>query len=141
MHFYGNSGVCLFKYLVHSTDSQVSFSLFVLILDFTCFLIISVCYLMVYSYAKTSSTSELGRKRNRVLQIKVGVIILTDFLTWVPFTIVCLLHYGEILDAQPWYSLFSTILLPINSVINPLLYDDTIGSMVKKSIRGFRVSS
>ena len=69
----------------------------------------------------------------------MGVIILTDFLTWVPFTIVCLLHYAEVLDAQPFYSLFSTILLPINSVINPLLYDDTIGGIARRSFRKIRV--
>ena len=33
-------------------------------------------------------------------------------------------HYLEILDATPWYSVFSMAILPINSVINPLLYND-----------------
>jgi hypothetical protein len=35
------------------------------------------------------------------------------------------------LDATPWYSIFSMIVLPINSVINPFLYDDFIASKVR----------
>jgi hypothetical protein len=37
-----------------------------------------------------------------------------------------MLHYLEVVDATPWYSVFSMIILPINSVINPLLYNDFI---------------
>jgi hypothetical protein len=75
--------------------------------------------------------------RNRKLQIKVSVIILTDFLCWIPFTIVCFLHFGEVIDATMWYPVFSSIILPINSVINPLLYDTLLGATL---IRPFKAS-
>jgi hypothetical protein len=41
------------------------------------------------------------------------------------------LHFLEILDATPWYSVFSMVVLPTNSVINPWLYDDFIIRKIK----------
>ena len=71
------------------------------------------------------------KERNRRMQQKISTIIATDFLCWIPFAIVCCLHATEIVDATSWYGLFSLVILPINSVINPLLYDkyvtDAIG--------------
>ena len=40
-------------------------------------------------------------------------------------------HYLEIVDATPWYSIFSMVVLPINSVINPFLYGDTLMGKVR----------
>ena len=60
------------------------------------------------------------------MQRKIAIIIATDFCCWVPFVIVCCLHSLSLLDATPWYALFSIVILPINSVINPLLYDNTV---------------
>ena len=57
---------------------------------------------------------------------RVTIIIATDFFCWVPFIIICVVHSLEILDATRWYSVLSLAILPINSVINPFLYDDTI---------------
>jgi hypothetical protein len=62
------------------------------------------------------------RKNKQKLQMKIGLIILTDFLCWIPFIAVCYLHYSELIDATSWYTNFSIIILPINSTINPLLY-------------------
>ena len=32
----------------------------------------------------------------------------------------------------PWYALLSILILPINSVINPVLYDDTMGRVIRR---------
>ena len=60
------------------------------------------------------------------MEAKIAAIILTDFLCWVPLTAVCFLHFIEVIDATPWYPIFSSILLPLNSVINPVLYNRKI---------------
>ena len=132
--FYGNDPVCLFKFFVSPDESQIKFSWSILTVNFICFGVISISYLIVFVFTSTSSSSlsegatgDLVRKRNQRLQRKVSVIILTDFLCWVPFILICLLHTKEVVDASPWYALLSILILPINSVINPLLYDDTIG--------------
>ena len=134
LSFYGNDPVCLFKFFVSSDEPQAAFSWSLLALNFVCFGTISISYLVVFVITSTSSSSLsegttgiLVRNRNHRLQRKISIIILTDFLCWVPFIIICLLHTRKLVDASPWYALLSILILPINSVINPLLYDDTIG--------------
>ena len=42
------------------------------------------------------------------------------------------LHYFMIVDASPWYTTFSIVILPINSVLNPVLYDPYLGTLFDK---------
>ena len=143
--FYGNDPVCLFKFFVSSDEPQTTFSWSILTVNFICFGVISISYLIVFIITSTSSSSlsegatgDLVRNRNHRLQRKVSVIIFTDFLCWVPFIIICLLHTTEVADASPFYAPLSILILPINSVINPLLYDDTIGRMFGRIVRWMR---
>ena len=132
VHFYGNDGVCVFKYLVTMDDPQKWFSLSVLIINFICFLFISWSYIQIHLENKTSAQNvgNAGNlqqpQTNWKLEMKIRIIIATDFLCWVPMVIICFLHFAGVMDASSWYPLFSIIILPINSVINPLLYDNTI---------------
>ena len=135
--FYGNDGVCLFKYFVKNKDPQRIFVWSILTLNFVCFIFITLSYLVIgfISYKSSRSLTQSGgnqqiSRRNRKMNRKISIIILTDFLCWVPFIVVCVMHSIEVMDATPWYSLFSIIILPINSVINPLIYDDTITSFI-----------
>ena len=122
LDFYGNDGVCLFKYFVKEDDPQRSFVWAILALNFTCFIIITLSYLVIGFISLRSSkslTSSSQNKqiteRNRKMNLRITIIITTDFLCWVPFIVICALHSLEILDATPWYSLFSVVILPINS--------------------------
>ena len=130
--FYGNDGVCLFKYFIRESDPQQVFVWSTLMINFLCFLLISVCYVIIAvlsmrsSRAVSSKNDDRARKRTRSMNRKITIIITTDFLCWVPFILICVLHYLELVDATPWYSIFSMIILPINSVINPVLYNDII---------------
>ena len=60
---------------------------------------------------------------------------MTDFLCWIPFIIVCLLHYFEIYDAIKLYPVFSILILPINSVVNPLLFANTVANFLMRPWR------
>ena len=62
--------------------------------------------------------------------MNISAIILTDLFCWVQFTIVCFLHFGKVIDATSWYPIFSVITVPINSVINPLLYGADTGKIL-----------
>ena len=110
----------------------------ILSINFLCFFVISVCYVIIAvlsmkSARNVSSTNDdQGRRRANRMNQKISFIITTDFLCWVPFIVVCVLHYLEVLDATPWYSIFSMVILPINSIINPLLYNDIIVQYAEK---------
>ena len=143
VNFYGSSAVCLFKYFVTDDDPQKNFSIAVLLLNLTFFIIITISSVALYvinkrSTEKTSSniTTDQSKKsqasKNSRLQRKVTLIVLTDFLCWVPFIFLCGLHFSEIVNGDKFYSYFSLFILPINSVINPVLYDDSIVRWIKK---------
>ena len=131
--FYGNDGVCLFKYFVQSQDPQRVFVWSTLSLNFVCFFIISISYLLIAILSRRSAknleTSKSDRqftKRNNKMNQKIAMIITTDFLCWVPFITICILHSFEVIDGSQWYSILSMVILPINSVINPFLYDKSV---------------
>ena len=141
-NFYGNDGVCLFKYFVHFDDPQKEYVWTILIINLTSFLIISCCYTYISFVSIKSSqiiTKKMANKavqsRNRKLQRKVSIIIMTDFMCWVPFILLCALHTLGVTDASNFYAIFSIVIIPINSVINPLLYDSTLTEYSSRSVR------
>ena len=138
IHFYGADGVCLFKYFVQNDDPQKTFVWLCLGVNLFCFLTISLCYGLIIVITEISGETveleeieemQLVREKKKD-QRKIALIILTDFVCWVPFIFVCGLHSLELIDATPTYPIFSLIILPINSVINPLIN----GNFLKKQI-------
>ena len=128
--FYGNDGVCLFKFFVKPDDPQHVFSLSVMILNFVCFILITCSYIIINFITRASSAASsddsTASDRTRKMQRKITVIILTDFLCWVPFIVIGMLHFGGTIDATKYYGLCSIVVLPLNSVVNPMLYDGSI---------------
>ena len=150
-HFYGNSGVCVFKYLVSQEDPQKWYSISILAVNSICMVLISVSYLTVgikatVSRRKSNTVSnaackEHNDKRDRRMQLKISAIIITDMIAWLPFTIVCFLHFGNVIDATSWYPIFSVIAIPINSVVNPLLYGaETFKAFITAPLKRIRGS-
>ena len=133
VNFYGNDGVCLFKFFVTEDDPQWIFSMAVLAISIVCFVVVTVAYITINIITFKSSrsllltkgpTANVVKKRNQKLQRKIATIIMTDFLCWVPFVLTCFLHFFGALDATAQYGMFSIIILPINSIINPFLYSE-----------------
>eukprot|EP00116_Pleurobrachia_bachei_P004995 sb/3465257/ len=127
--FYGNSGVCLFKFFVKNTDPQVKFSIFVLTTNLICFVVITISYAWIILHTRqtskdagTSGNQETRRSMLR-LERKVSLIIATDFVTWIPFIILAFFHYNDIIDGDSFYEFCSILLIPINSILNPVIYN------------------
>ena len=136
--FYGNDGVCLFKFFVKPDDPQHVFSLTVLILNFICFILITCSYIIINIITRASSAASsddsTANNRTRKMQRKIAVIILTDFLCWVPFIVIGMLHFGGTIDATKYYGLCSIVVLPLNSVVNPMLYDGSIVDVLTRGV-------
>ena len=151
VHFYGNDGVCLFKYFVRTDDARRSRKTLdnkytqndpvvwtMLFVNFLCFVIISVCY-MIIAYETRKSSKRSGQQDNperlreeRAIQRKILIIIATDFLCWVPFIAISSLHNLQQIDASDWYVTFAMLVLPLNSVINPLVYDTALAELIRR---------
>ena len=143
VHFYGNDGVCMFKYFVQNDDPQKLFVWSILSINFICFVFISLSYLLIGVLSRRSSESTASsnnrqiEKRNKRMNNRIAIIIATDFLCWIPFITTCALHFLEVINATAWYSIFSMVILPMNSVINPLLYDDAVTKGLRVPIQAF----
>ena len=121
--FYGNSGVCLFKYFVTEDDPQKVYSLSVLFINFFCFMIITICYVIVLIISRSSSNNRYVAQMNTALQRKISIIILSDACCWIPFITIGLLHFMMVVDASRYYDFCSIVILPVNSLINPIIYN------------------
>ena len=158
VHFYGNDGLCLFKYFVRNDDARRSRQSgddmgsykrdpvvwTILAINFFCFVIITCCYIVINIQTKKSSQRS-GQQDNperlrgeRAIQNKIMIIIATDFLCWVPFIIISALHSLDYIDASKWYASFAMTVLPLNSVINPLVYDKALGELITRTFSWFK---
>ena len=153
VHFYGNDGLCLFKYFVRTDDARrnrqssgsgvemndpVVWTM--LAVNLICFTIMTYCYVKIIRNTKESTQSS-GQydnperlRENRAMHNRIMVIIGTDFMCWIPFIFISGLHNLGAINASSWYSSFAMTVLPLNSVINPLIYDKAIGEFI---IRNF----
>jgi hypothetical protein len=55
----------------------------------------------------------------------------------VPFIVISGLHNHKYIDATHWYATFAMIVLPLNSVINPLIYEDSTRLFTWKKLKEF----
>ena len=135
--FYGNDAVCLFKYFVKKSDPQYAFSMMMTVLNFAFFVIITLCYTyVIYKMKKDTNVKgmikdETRESNQRNIQIKVTVITLTDLATWIPFcTLAWAYTNGAEIPKERIYQIAAVILLPINSIMNPVIYNDFPGKFV-----------
>ena len=167
VHFYGNDGVCLFKYFVRRDNEYTHENILdkdktpnetmvigdeiietrnvtvwtMLVVNLICFVVITVCYIAITCKTR-KSTQESGQhenpdrlRENKAMQNRIILIIVTDFLCWVPFIMISGMHNLKYMDASTWYTPFAMTVLPINSVINPLLYDKILLAFIMRRIR------
>ena len=129
--FYGNDAVCLFKYFVKRSDPQYSYSLMMTVINCVCFVVITLCYTFVV-YMTKKDTEKNGmienktRKSNqRRIQVKVTMITITDMATWIPFCILAWSYTnGADIPKEGIYQIAAVLLLPINSIMNPIIYNE-----------------
>ena len=140
LNFFGNDGVCLFKYIVKQNDPQRIFVWLTLGINLICVLLTVTSYITIALVSKKSGkfvkefshVDQVRLRRENKLQRKVFLIILTDLLCWIPFLIICILHFCDVMNAAPLYSFLSIVVLPINSVLNPIFYWNAAYDVIDK---------
>ena len=153
VHFYGNDGVCLFKYFVRSDDARRSRNTvksmsdiadykgdlivwLMLGVNFTCVIAITICYFLIMVFVKKSSVESGSNqcphkeKAMRLMQNRIAIMIISDFFCWVPFIFISAAHNLKAIDATQWYLTFAMTALPLNSCINPLIYDNKLRNLI-----------
>ena len=95
-------------------------------LNLVCFLVVGFCYTAIFITAR-QTTRASGRSRTSKeemrMALRMSLLVLTDFLCWVPVGILSILVQAGAVQVSPTaYAWIATFVLPINSTINPFLY-------------------
>ena len=99
-----------------------------------CYMVILCCYIKIIRTARKSTKSSgrnLEMKEQLKLTSKVAFIVATDFLCWFPIILLGTLVQIRVITLSPAaFAWLISVVLPINSAINPYLY--TIADSVTK---------
>ncbi|XP_073246489.1 relaxin receptor 2-like [Porites lutea] len=125
--FYGKSAVCLPLQLSKERQAGWEYAVGIfIILNFVSFMYILTAYTAMYLRVKGSAKQvrSTNMKRESKMAKRMMLIVLTDFLCWMPIIVIGLLSLlGKFHDpekqAYVWIAVF---VLPLNSALNPILY-------------------
>ena len=123
---------------VKGYETNLYYSIFLFFgFNFLCFFIILACYEEILRAVYRASKAA-GKKREMKEQIrlctKVAVIVATDFFCWFPIIIIGILgQSGAVTIAPGVFAWVVTLILPINSAINPYLY--TLAAVISSQIK------
>nr|XP_039261826.1 relaxin receptor 1-like isoform X2 [Styela clava] len=124
--YYSTHTVCLPTVFPNPMkDMAWGYSLIFLIFNFLAFFVISVGYFVIYKNSTRENkalTNQQLKERAKSMQKKVTVIIITDLLCWMPICIMGFLQVAGIDIPNDAYLPVGLIIIPINSMINPMLY-------------------
>ena len=143
VHFYGNDGVCFFKYFDRSDDAtrsreeiegdSKSFVWSILGVNLVCVIAMIVSSIVIYIKRRKVDDEDTGPQNRTVLQ-NFLMMIGAYAVCWLPFVLISFLHNLGVIDATDWYATYTLTVLTINAVISPLLYHNTIREFVEPSV-------
>lgn len=144
--FYGRSGVCLALHVTPARPAGWEYSVGVfLVLNFFSFIVIFFSYLWMFVIAKrTRSAVRTNESKNdTAMARRMTLIVMTDFLCWVPIILLGFVSLGGARSSNTVYAWIAVFVLPLNSAINPVLYTIStapfLGNVRKRASR-FRKS-
>ena len=90
-----------------------------------CFFVVAINYTWIFIIFKQSNRKVGISRTNQeiTLAIRMGAIVVTDFICWAPIIVIGILVQSAIVTIHPVvYVYIVAFLLPINSTVNPYIY-------------------
>ncbi len=119
----------------HKPGMYFSIAIFIGI-NFICFVAIALCYTIIFvTFHESTRRSVRRQERDEEIKMagKMAVIVITDFLCWMPIVIMSMMvQTGAVTLSPEMYAWTVTFILPINSSVNPFLY--TIATVVSSRL-------
>ena len=117
--YYGETSVCMPRIYVGRGERSWEYTLLLITLNFLGFIFIALGNVLIECHSSISPDSNKSAKIRKLILS----ILATDFFCWIP---VCLLSYARLFGPSvPYpdivYEISATLLLPLNSAVNPFL--------------------
>ncbi|XP_039269622.2 uncharacterized protein LOC120344178 [Styela clava] len=134
--YYSQESVCLPNFYVTTKEMMWGYSFTIVIVNFFIFIYIMLAYIAIYRKSNKKSKIRSTADRSSSMQKKIIRLVASDFCCWMPLCIIALLNFtGAIKARAEIYAATAIIILPINSVLNPLMYSNIVDVVWKKRVR------
>ena len=133
--YYGQTSVCMPRFFLVRGENAWEYSFAVICINFVCFLIIAISYIVIYILStkrKYEKSNQQRQKKNATTQKRICRIIISDFLCWIPICITAFVKFSGVYVDDVVYVVSAGLLLPINSVLNPFLYSSLYDKLKDK---------
>ena len=133
--FYSSSSVCLPDFYSESFLASIYSTI---LLSFNFFIIIFICvgYVLIFHNIQRKkvdkSSKEKSAQNEKTMFVRVFLIVATDVVCWLPIIIMSFLRFFGYPIPDIAHSISSIVLLPINSLLNPVLYSKIEVFLFKK---------
>jgi len=121
--YYGETSICMPRFYVGYGESSWEYTTTILTLNYLSFLFIVIGYFTIYKHFIASSANVGNNRPNNQttrMQKRIACLIATDFCCWIPICTMAYVRLGvDFSDIV--YQVSAVLLLPINSVMNPLI--------------------
>uniref|UniRef100_H2YJ25 G-protein coupled receptors family 1 profile domain-containing protein n=1 Tax=Ciona savignyi TaxID=51511 RepID=H2YJ25_CIOSA len=128
--YFGETSVCLPRLFVKVGDAAWEYSTFIIVLNFCLFMFMASCYIGLYQ--RSRSVAKVGKNKSKRLLRTVSLMVMSNFCCWIPICIMAFVSLAGVKLDNIVYVVCAGVLLPINSVLNPLIYSDIAISFVRK---------
>ena len=122
--FYGSSAVCLPDFYPENyMTSKYVFAL--MSLNLILIIFISFGYALIFHKTWFSESDKLSQNRSKyenTMLYRVSLIVATDIACWLPIIMFSFAKFFGYQTPDIVHSLTSIVLLPINSLLNPIIY-------------------
>lgn len=137
--YYSYSAVC-FPNLFSQSSPDSEYSLAILLFNFFCLVFIVLGYAKIYLNTKKSGKAvqtrrnEKAEKKAKKMRFRISLIILTDLLCWLPIIFMGFVSYAKHELSDTTHIISTIVILPINSLINPIIYSK-LGEKAYKKLK------
>jgi len=165
--YYMEQNHCSPRYFFSAPDTAKSYGLPIIAYNFFAFLYIMIAYITIgmktskcttnivqYNMSEFVDGTDAARQKENIrLQRKIFLIIATDFFCWVPVSVMAFYYFTDMYDPgvkvtckrmlewkQP-LSVFSLVIVSVNSALNPMLYSSAPMNVLKVLMKHVRRES
>nr|XP_026692799.1 low-density lipoprotein receptor-related protein 1B-like [Ciona intestinalis] len=129
--YFSATSVCMPKLFVKTEgDEAWEYSTFLIVFNFILFIYIALAYACLFR--RSNAVIKGSNKKSKKLLQTVSIMILCNFCCWIPICLMAFVSLSGVQLDNIVYVISAGILLPINSVLNPIIYSKVALTTIRR---------